>query len=236
LIRHPITDVHELELSSLCNLACVYCPHPVLKRDKANMGWEVFERSMLHVQHYVDAGTQTELSLTGIGEAILHPRFGEALSMCREVIGPERRLVVSTNGVAMTAEIAKQFAQAGVMAFVSLHRPEVGAPALMELARAGVWVDKNHAFVDSSIDWAGQVEWSCSAPRHQCGYLTRKWAVIRQNGSVDACCQDAHDLHPIGSVWDTPGTWHTHITPLCASCHLSAPVEFIGEESDVRVA
>jgi hypothetical protein len=231
VITAPIREVHELELSSICNLACVYCPHPHLKRAKDHIGWDTFERALLHVEHYVGAGTQGELSLTGIGEAILHPRFIEALWMCRDTIG-DRKLVLSTNGVALMNKevdapaIAAALAETRTLVYVSLHRPELATPAAHKLMRAGVNVQLNHAFVDSSIDWAGQVDWPVSGPVHTCTYLKDGWAVIRQNGNVDACCQDAHDLHPLANVWDEPGTWVTHPIELCAKCHLKVPEDF----------
>src|SRR5512147_2788120 len=94
----PIREIHEIELSSICNLACRYCPHPKLQREKEHMSWETFERTLEHVAYYVGKGTQTEVSLTGIGEAILHPRFVEAVFRVREVIG-RRQITLATNGV-----------------------------------------------------------------------------------------------------------------------------------------
>lgn len=226
MIRHPITEVHELELSSRCNLACVYCPHPVLQREKGDISWDTLMKALRHVEHYCGAGTQTELSLTGIGEAVIHPDFERMLEMCRLTIGPERLLVVSTNGVAVDERIARALARVRARVYVSLHRPEVATPAMAQLCAAGAEVHVNHAFVDSSLDWAGQVPWHVSAPRYPCDYLGRGWAVIRQDGSVDACCQDAHNLHPIGHVDDAPGSWTTAPTPLCASCHLIVPEKY----------
>lgn len=236
MISVPLREIHELELSSLCNLACVYCPHPVLQREKGNIGWDTFERAMLHVEYYVKQKTQGELSLTGIGEAILHPRFGEALLRCREVIGWDRLLVMATNGLAIDDDIIALLAAAKVRVYVSLHRPEVATPAGFRLTAGGVRTLTNHAFVDSSINWGGQVEWHASAPVHDCGYLTSAWGSIKQNGSVDACCVDAHDLHPIGNVWDEVGSLRTHAIPLCAKCHLLVPKHLQQEESNVRAA
>jgi len=223
MLSVPIREVHELELSSICNLACVYCPHPTLQREKAHIGLDTLERTLLHVEHYCRLGTQGEMSLTGIGEAILHPGFGDALRMCREVLGASRPLVMATNGVDLTDDIAGLLHEYDVTTYVSLHRPEVAGPAIERLRKAGVYYGVNHAFVDSAINWAGQVDWAVSAQSHVCTYLSVGWGVVRQNGRVDACCQDAHDLHPIGSVWDEPGSWMTHAIPLCKSCHFSVP-------------
>lgn len=222
----PVTEIHEIELSSMCNLACTYCPHPTLKRAKAHMEWLVFERTLEHVRYYVRKGTQRELSLTGIGEAILHPRFVEMMHLSRSVMG-DLPVIVATNGVAMTKELAQEFRKAKVAVYVSLHRPEVAGTALNMLDDAMVMRGSNHAFVDSSLDWAGQVDWHVSAPRAMCGYLSKGWAVVRQDGSIDACCMDAHGLYPIASVWDPPGSLMTHAIDLCKNCNLHVPKELM---------
>lgn len=234
MITVPIREIHEMELSSLCNLACVYCPHPTLQREKGNMAWETFERTMEHIAYYCERGTQSELSLTGIGEAILYPRFPEALARSRQVIG-DRLLVMATNGVAITDEIVRLLKEYNVRVYVSLHRPEVAVPAGVKMARAGIHVLCNHAFVDSSIDWGGQVKWHASASSHVCDYLRLGWASVKQNGSVTACCVDAHDLHSLGNVRDELGSLCTHAIGLCGACHLTVPLH-MQEETNVRAA
>ena len=219
-----VREIHEIELSSICNLACVYCPHPKLQREKAHMPWETFERTLEHVAYLCKAGTQGEVSLTGLGEAILYPRFVEAMWRVRNLIG-DRELILSTNGVDMTPELARELASARVGVYVSLHRPEVAAPAMEMLRAAHCPMGTNVGFVDSALDWAGQVDWHVSAPRAMCGYLSRGWAVVRQNGSINACCMDAHDKYRVASVWDEPGTLVTHATGLCSSCNFYVPEE-----------
>lgn len=222
--RVPVTEIHEIEFSSMCNLACAYCPHPKLQRPKAHMEWPVFERTLEHVRYLVGKGTQKELSLTGIGEAILHPQFVEMMWQCRTAMGTAP-LYVSTNGVAMTRELAREMAKAKVGVYVSLHRPEVAGPALRMLDEAQVRRAANHAFVDSSLDWAGQVEWHVSAPRAQCQYLAKGWAVVRQDGAINACCMDAHSLYRLATVWDEPGSLMTHSIALCKACNFTVPQE-----------
>jgi hypothetical protein len=217
-----VTEIHEIELSSVCSLACTYCPHPTLKRAKAHMPWETFERTLEHVRYYVAKGTQVDLSLTGIGEAILNPRFVEMMAASREAMG-NRKIILSTNGTHMTPELAREFNRYNVGVYVSLHRPEVAGPALEMLDEARVMRAANYAFVDSALDWAGQVEWHVSAPRAPCGYLSKGWAVVRQDGAINACCMDAHGLYKIATVWDEPGTLMTHPTPLCAKCNFRVP-------------
>lgn len=218
----PVREIHEIELSSICNLACKYCPHPRLERAKEHMSWETFERTLEHVSYYVEKGTQSEVSLTGIGEAILHPRFVEAVFRVREVIGG-RQITLATNGVALTPDIAEVLARLRVVTYVSTHRPEKAGVAWDMLKKHGAITGLNTAFVDSSIDWAGQVKWHASAPRGNCNYLGLGWAVVRQDGSVNACCMDAHGKHRLASVYDEVGSLMTRPIGLCANCHLSVP-------------
>lgn len=221
-----VTEIHEVEFSSVCSLACVYCPHPKLQRAKAHMPKDVFERTLEHVRYFVEKGTQRELSLTGIGEAILHPEFVPMMWAAREAMGT-LPIYLATNGTHMTPELAREFHRANVGVYVSLHRPEVAGPALEMLDEAKVLRASNHAFVDSSLDWAGQVKWHVSAPRADCGYLNKGWAVVRQDGSLNACCMDAHGLFPIATVWDELGSLQTHVIGLCQSCNFRVPQQLM---------
>ncbi len=230
----PVREIHEIEFSSRCSLACVYCPHPNLQRAKADMGMDVFERTLAHLEYYCRLGTQGEVSLTGIGEAILHPEFVPMMWRVRLVIGPDRKLILSTNGIDITQELCDELAQADVGVYVSMHRPEIAAKAYAMLRESGVYTGHNHAFVDSALDWAGQVDWHVSVPKRAvCGYLTNSWAVVRQDGAVDACCMDAHNLYQQAHVNDRLGSWRTAPTGLCASCNFMVPVQPKSEVASV---
>lgn len=222
----PLREIHEIEFSSKCNLACRYCPHPKMQREKAHMSSEVFEATMRHVQYYVDAGTQGEVSLTGIGEAILHPFFVPWMREVRGVIGKSRKLVVATNGVVMNSEVAHAMAAVDAHVYVSGHRPEKAGPAIEMLRAAGCKFGLNSAFMDNAMDWAGQVEWYVSTDAHMCSYLDKRWGAVRQDGSVNTCCMDAESLHPVGNVRDDVGSLRIWATELCKGCSLVAPSEF----------
>lgn len=219
----PVREIHEIELSSICNLACrAYCPHPKLERPKAHMAWDVFERTLEHLAYLCAKGTQGEVSLTGIGEAILHPRFIEAAFRVRETV-QGRQITMATNGVAMTPDLAEVVARLRIVTYVSTHRPEKAGVAYNMLKKAGAITGLNTAFVDSSIDWAGQMKWEASAPKGTCNYLGLGWAVVRQDGSLNACCMDAHGKFKLASVHDELGSLVTRPIGLCSTCHLSVP-------------
>lgn len=227
----PVRDIHQIELTTRCNLKCHYCPHfPELPRKKEDMSWEDFEQALKLVEFFVRQGTQAELSLTGIGESLLHPRFVEMVAACRNVIGFSRRLTVTTNGIVLTEELCRNLAAFKPSVFVSLHRPEKAAFAIDAAKRHGIFAGRNTAFADSSFDWAGyQQNWTPirSAPKIACEYLRSGWAVVLVDGRVATCCLDADGSSVIGSIWDDPdklalAPWGNEKVG-CKACHMEVP-------------
>ena len=219
----PVRDVHQIELTTRCNLRCQYCPHPHLPRPKVDMEWETFQDALKLVAHFVAQGTQTELSLTGIGESLLHPRFVEMVAAARSVLGPGRPLVVTTNGLLLTDEVCGQLAPYRPQVFVSLHRPEKAGPAVENARRHGILAGVNSSAAISAFNWAGQVAWHVSAPRIQCEYLRSGWCVVLVDGRVTTCCLDASGAGVVGTVRDEPDTLALSPYSLCAHCHMVVP-------------
>lgn len=227
----PIREIHQIELTTNCNLRCHYCPHyPKLPREKEDMTLEVFDVAMELVEHYVKHGTQGELSMTGIGESLLHPHFIAMCVKARRIIGPQRALVITTNGIGFTEEHAKELAKLNAWVFVSLHRPEKATMAVEIANRYGILKGINNSFVTAAFDWAGyQKNWKpyVSAPNIKCDYLAQGWGVILVDGRVTTCCLDADGSGVVGTIWDDPTTlqlkpWESEKGG-CATCHMQVP-------------
>lgn len=227
----PVREIHQIELTTRCNLRCHYCPHyPKLPRAKEDMSWETFYAAMKLVGHFVAQGTQTELSLTGIGESLLHPCFLDMVAYAREVIGPQRLLVITTNGLLLTEELAEQLKPYKPRVFVSLHRPEKAAFAVQWAKKHEILAGYNNSFATSSFDWAGyQKNWTeiRSAPKIKCDYLGRGWAVVLVDGRVATCCLDVDGASSVGTIWDAPDSlqlkpWGTEKVG-CTKCHMQVP-------------
>jgi Radical SAM superfamily len=222
-----ISTIHQVELSSRCNLACSYCPHPGLRREKADMTMETFE----HVIYWAQVLGGPELSFTGMGEAMLNPLFCDMLRQARIEL-PNVWFLLGTNGLLLTHrkhneradELLTALRECAVTVFVSTHRPEIAGEAIENGVKAGVDVKMNTHFVDSGFNWAGQVEWhGIAAPRTECQYLRQGWGTVLQDGSVVNCCMDAHGLHPMGNVRDDLMNMIVKPIPLCEHCHLRIP-------------
>lgn len=225
LYPRPVRDIHQIELTTRCNLRCKYCPHfPVLPRKKEDMSRDTYNAALDLVRYYVRQGTQTELSLTGIGESLLHPDFLEYVELARQVIGPVRQLTITTNGILLTEEICKALAPLHPLVFVSLHRPEKAGLAVEAAKKHGILAGMNNSFATSAFDWAGtQKNWFVSAPKIKCDYLLRGWAVILVDGRLTTCCLDPDGRGVFGTVHDNPETLRFGPHSLCDTCHMEVP-------------
>lgn len=227
----PIRDIHQIEVTTRCNLKCKYCPHfPNLPRAKEDMSWDTFEAALSLVSFYCRQGTQTELSLTGIGESLLHPEFLPMVQRARETIGPDRPLTVTTNGLLLTDEICAALSPFRPQVFVSLHRPELAAHAVAAAKKYGLLAGINNSFATSAFDWAGyQKNWTAlvSAPKIKCEYLRSGWGVVLVDGRIATCCLDSDASSVVGDVRTPPNQlmvqpWGTEDTG-CSKCHMEVP-------------
>lgn len=219
----PLTRIHQVELTSRCNLRCKYCPHPKLRREKEDMDDRTLVHTLMHLAYYTAQGSQREVSITGLGEALMHPKFMEFVEAIRKTVGRTCFMNFSTNGLLFTEEVAKFCQEQQIGVFVSLHRPEKAAPAINLARRYGVLAGSNTAFATSSFNWAGELDWEVTAPPIVCEYLLGGWGVVLADGRVSTCCIDAHGQNIIGSVTDEPGSLTTRAFPLCEGCHMQVP-------------
>lgn len=228
-MRYPLQQIRQIEITSVCNLRCKYCPHPKMKRAKEHMDMETYARSLQWVKHFVALGQQKELALTGIGEPLLHPFFPDMIRMAREAM-PEGLLFFSTNGIELCKDKGDEILEAikpyDVTVHVSTHRPEKAQPAAMKCVRMGIKVGVNTSFVTSAINWAGQVEWEVSAPDTECGYLQERLGAIMQDGSITVCCMDAEAVGVLGHVNDEIGSISTGPFKLCTACNYTVPSDY----------
>lgn len=218
----PIQMVHQLEISSYCNLRCHYCPYKVMERDNLYMDEDTLQASLSFISQLEEAGTQDELALTGMGEAIMHPEFIPILSRVRKIVSG--KITMSTNGIAFTEEIAQACAEYGVEVYVSGHRPEKAAFAVNLAREYGLLEDTNSSAMISSFNWAGQIEWPVTAPHTLCDYLKLGWCVILADGQITSCCLDAHGKNNLGNVkTHQPSEVVMEPWSLCRSCHMTPP-------------
>lgn len=220
--------IHQIEVTSRCNLRCRYCPSPHLGRPKLDMTRETWDRTLGWVKHFHDRnGGTPELNLAGIGESTLHPDFVDFVFEARAVVGYECFLTFTTNGLLMTEDLARALAPSRVAVGVSLHRPEKAGPAIEALRAHGLlWAVSADPSV-AATDWAGQVQWHTSAPKNrQCPWVRGGLAFVMADGRVSRCCIDASGVGVFAHVNDRLDQFETSPYSLCRTCDQDVGVPF----------
>ncbi len=113
----------EIEISSSCNLKCIYCPRQYVKDLKGFMDPVLFKR----LADEAAAHPETILVLHRRGESLLHPHF---LKMMDYIRGRFETVQLATNATLLTRETAK--AIIGAVTFLSFS---IDAPHLYDTTR-----------------------------------------------------------------------------------------------------
>lgn len=214
-----ITAIHQIEITSRCNLRCKYCVHGTMARDHIDMDLDTFKMSIGWAAYHVKRGTQKSLNLCGIGESTLHPEFTEYVKLAREAVGDGCEIVLATNGLKVTPELADAVLPFDVRWFVSLHRPEKAATAINILRARNVLAGVSADPALSSVDWAGQIKWEVTADKTPCPWQKHGWVIVLANGTVTRCAFDGDAVGKICHVSDMHYGVETSPYSLCPSCH-----------------
>lgn len=214
----PIAHIHQIELTSRCNLRCKYCCHPNMPRPKMDMDEETFKAALYWARFFVEKNGPHEVNLAGIGESTLHPRLVEFVAMARAYMGPEQDILFASNGVAMTEQLAASLAPYRPRIWISLHRPEKAGPAVEILKRHGLIAGVSADPSISATNWAGQVKWHVSVDRRECTWVKQGKVIVFADGRVSRCSYDASGVGVIATVKDDLEKFQTSPYSLCKTC------------------
>jgi len=234
-----ITTINSIEVSSLCNLNCQYCPASKQgqHRNIGIMDMGTFEKAIEIVAHYAGQGTQKELNLFGIGEPLLNPLILDFVEMARNYVPMSQEVHLNTNGILMDRDLALNLKLAGISSIdITGHHPYHTAKTIRILQEVGIPGQLSVDFMVRPNDWAGQVEWFKSQYRYKCPWIERGQVMVMSNGDVTTCCIDAFGKGVVGSVDDDLSDIDLEPFELCQSCHHDVPRGIIIEEPRVLTA
>jgi len=223
LPQFRVRAIHQIEITSMCNLRCKYCTHPHMPRAKQHMDLTTFEAALTWAARFSQKYGQQELNLAGIGESTMHPNFIEYVYRAREAVGDNVRLVLATNGLLLTEEMCRELAPSKIWIWVSLHRPEKAGPAIEAAKKYSLLKGYSSDPSLAAIDWAGQVEWQVTTPvkGSPCDWVPNGRVMVMSDGRITACCLDSKGEDGVlGSVFDDVEKLKTHPYSICGACHL----------------
>ena len=228
----PLRNLHQIEMTSFCNLRCRYCPqYPRLPRERKHMDAETFSKALQWVYFFMMQHGQKSLNLAGIGESTIHPDFQRLVRFARQMLPRPFELVLATNGVSMTQELADFLAQESVTTFVSMHVQLKAAMAINMLSKAGALAGVSADPALASTNWAGQVDWPVTAPAgRKCPWITGGMGIVLSDGSVSRCAFDATGIGVFAHVNDDLTRYSTSPYKLCASCDQDPGVPLTQEQ------
>lgn len=217
--QYQIREIHQIEITSRCNLRCVYCVHRHMPRAKQDMDERTFLKALDWAIEFKRRGTQHAVNLAGIGESTMHPQFAEFVGIARERLGRDTDLVLATNGLLVDDALVAKIAPHRPSVYVSLHRPEKAGPAIEALRRGGILTGVSTDPSTAATDWAGQVDWHKSAPTYRpCGWVRQGAVFVMSDGRLSACSLDGTGDETIGSIFDDLDTLKTKPYRLCMTC------------------
>lgn len=220
-----IQTINSVEVSSICDNSCPYCPCSRQREERpvavGLMPWEVFERTIDWVLYFARRGSQRELNLFGVGEPTLHPRLAEMVSYARRMLPFKQVLHLNTNGNRMTEELARELKAAGIDKIdITGHDHHSTAKTLRIFRKVGIPHSVSYDFALYPNNWAEQVDWF--EPEYAaglCPWISKGQVMVMSSGHVTTCCIDAFGQNIIGTVFDAVSEFSIEESPLCSSCH-----------------
>ncbi|MGE5632416.1 MAG: radical SAM protein [Caulobacteraceae bacterium] len=189
-------------MSCLCNLKCIYCPHPKSWREKGLMSIETFIRCMELIKKL----NQKWVCLHNFGEPLLHPQIEDIIKIARKYVD---YVYFSTNGTLLSREKAIRLKECGLSKIILANHDSISTEKAISSCRgldivAGI-------LNDFYLDWAGT---SGRHPLHYrpTGYMGRpngckafieeEVVVVLWDGRINSCCVDMEGLGIVGNVYD----------------------------------
>ena len=109
LQEYPFPVDVIIEVTNYCNLRCVMCPYPTLKREKGEMDFLLFKKI---VDEIVEMSPETKIWLAIMGEPLL---LGDRLvEMIKYAKSKKIHVNLNTNAVYLELPLAKKIIKAGV--------------------------------------------------------------------------------------------------------------------------
>lgn len=211
--------IYQIEVSNVCSLRCVYCPHPAQQRRKDVMSLTTFSKCLDLFRLCENRNT---LRLHNFGEVLLHPQLADLVAMAAS-----RGIEVSffTNGVAPGGHPFPRSYWA-TLAAAGLRRVDFSSHELSvnEFRRVTSGLVTTGRVFDPRActlgTWAGQTGPPEAPLPEPCLFERDQAFVVLWDGRISSCCLDVEGRR--SELWIDDlllrGSYAFEPLSLCAGC------------------
>ncbi len=184
------TDVVlDLEITSLCNALCTFCPREVLQRTARFMSLETVERVAASLQR---EGNNPLVMLCGIGESTLHPDLAEVITL---LAGAGARVGMTTNGWSLSPPLLDELVAAG-------------------LSQINVSLNAHTATTHATVMRLTNFDQIVARVREIAGLRSHRWPPLRLNVSFVLTDANADEVGAFVECWRHSGVSQIWLHPL----------------------
>lgn len=181
--------VLDLEITSLCNALCSFCPRETLHRSARFMALETVEKVADSLRR---EGNAPLVMLCGIGESTLHPELAEVVTLLATA---GARVGMTTNGWSLSPELLDRLAGAG------LEQINVSLNAATGATHASIMRLANFDQIVTAVRGLARVR-------------AQRWPGLRMNVSFVLTRQNAAEAETFVEVWRHSGVSQIWLHPL----------------------
>ena len=228
----------ELEINSMCNRKCGYCPNITDKRPPAYMDQKLFEKI---IDELGSIGFEGRISYHFYGEPLLDKRLPSFVHYTKKRV-PNSRTEIYSNGDFLTLEMFRDYLRLGLDNFLITQHDNRMPPNLQRILDSASDDEKEHIAIRFArdrfmINRSGLIKTLTvlnEPMKYPCDWPLTS-IVITATGNVVLCCNDYYETNVLGNaatqsladIWMSPrfeqvrralSNGDRTISPLCEKC------------------
>jgi 2-deoxy-scyllo-inosamine dehydrogenase (SAM-dependent)/8-amino-3,8-dideoxy-alpha-D-manno-octulosonate transaminase len=207
-LRYGVDTVHmfrvvEIEINSMCNRKCPYCPNSFASRPSGFMSRELFDRIIAELS---EIGFDGRISYHFYGEPLLDRRLPDLVSYTKEHL-PDATPEIVSNGDFLDLERFRDYLRRGLDHFLITQHDNAMPRNLQSLVDAITDDEREHITIrfardrkminrSGLIERFGRPDGSLAVP---CDWALTSM-VVTFEGNVVLCCNDYFEKEVMGNV------------------------------------
>lgn len=193
----------EMEINSMCNRKCGYCPNVTDKRPAGYMEERLFEKI---IDELASIDFDGRISYHFYGEPLLDKRLPRFVEQSKQKV-PKSSTEVYSNGDFLTLELFRDYVSRGLDNFLITQHDNVVPPNLQRILDETTEQEKKHIVIRFAkdrylINRSGLIKTmeAVKQPlKMPCDWPLTSM-VITLSGNVVLCCNDYYETEVIGNV------------------------------------